>query len=116
MTKTFATTNEFIPVPNFNPAAPEYLAGYNDLYLGVDGNLILSTGQDAVLYSCQNLARTVLGECVLQTTRGLPNFETVWNGTPNLAQWEIALRAALLSVDGVIEIVSVLLDRNGDIF
>lgn len=116
MTTTFATTDELIPGPNFNPLVPLYLAGYNDLFLGLDGNLVLSTGLNAVLYSCQNISQTVSGECVLQTTRGIPDFETVWAGTPNLSQWEIALRSALLSVDGVLDIVSVILDRQSDIF
>lgn len=128
MAKTFATSDNFIYQPGRSPdqvpaPAVVQLAGYNDLYIGTDGNLALAGGTsenldqlNAVLYSCQNLARSVLGEMILQVNRGLPDFETIWNGTPNLAQWELAFRNAMLTVDGVLEVVSVDMTRINDEF
>lgn len=86
MTKTFATNNN------------------NDLFIGNDGNLAIVNGQQAVLQACATAAKAQLGEMIYATNRGLPNFQTVWVGSPNLAQFEAALRQTLLSVNGVTEI------------
>lgn len=118
MTKTFATTNSIL----LDAYSNQQIAGFNDLYVGVDGNLVVAgltlennDQLNAVLYSCQNISRSVLGEMVLQVNRGLPNFQTIWNGNPDIAQWEIALRTALLSVDGVIEISEIDVVITGDV-
>lgn len=79
---------------------------FNDLYIGSDGNLAMAIDVEAVLQDCAHVAKTILGEMVLQTDLGIPNFETVWQGVPNLPQYEVAVRSALLSVPGVIEIVA----------
>jgi len=70
----------------------------NDLYIGDDGRLVLVRGLQAVLQACAQAAKTLLGEMILQTNKGLPNFETIWNGTPNIPQWEAALRKTILAV------------------
>lgn len=78
----------------------------NDLTLAPDGRLKIATGLEAVLYACQNAVQTVRGECPLDVERGLPNFETVWGGSPNLAQFEAAARSALNAVPGVVTVQS----------
>lgn len=78
----------------------------NDLYLGRDGNISISFGLEAVLQICAHVVKVRLGEVVLNTDQGIPYFETVWDGVPNLIQFESAVRTAILQVDGVIEVVS----------
>lgn len=108
MVQSFATTSQAL----YN-SEQQQISGINDLFVGEDGNLILSgateTNADqlnAVLYACANAAKSVLGEMILNTNRGLPNFQVVWNGKPNLAIWEAALRNILLGIDGVLDIAS----------
>jgi len=76
----------------------------NDIYLGADGNLVLLSGIEAVAGACQTIAQSQLGEMVLTTTQGLPNFGAVWIGVPNLRLWESYLRTALQNVSGVVQI------------
>lgn len=78
----------------------------NDLFVNTSGSISVSTNQDALVFMCEHVAKTILGELVLQGDVGIPYFQTMWNGTPNLAQAENALRAAWLNVDGVLGIVS----------
>lgn len=78
----------------------------NDLYLGKDGNLAMSTGVQAVLQECENIVKVRLGEVVLDIDQGIPFFEVVWNGIPNVIQFESSVRAEILKVAGVLEIVS----------
>lgn len=116
MVQSFATTMQAL----YNSAGQQ-IAGVNDLYVGEDGNLVLagSTGTNpdqlnAVLYACANAAKSQLGEMVLNTNRGLPNFQAVWNGTPNIPLWESALREILSGIDGVIDIARITTQRAYD--
>lgn len=99
MVMTFATTGS-TPIRGVN-------AGINDIYLGPDGNLAVATDLLAVMYACQNAARTILGEMIFQTNEGLPNFELIWVGVPNIPQWVVALRQAFENVPGVLEVISI---------
>lgn len=97
MTKTFSVDNN------------------NDLFIDSNGNLAISIDEDAVLLSCQHIAKAQRGEMIYQITRGIPNFQTIWNGKPNLLQFDGALRQALLSVDGVTQIISLNLSITNDV-
>lgn len=78
----------------------------NDLYLDKYGNIVIVEDLTAVLQICQQVAQVRLGEIALNTDEGIPFFETVWNGVPNIAQFENALRTAFLNVTGVLQVVS----------
>lgn len=78
----------------------------NDLYLDADGNIAVFSGLAAVQNICLNASKAQLGEMPLYTAQGIPNFESVWNGVPNLPQFEAALRVTLLSVPNVVSIES----------
>ena len=86
----------------------------NDLTIGTDGNLSISTGLDGVLQACATAAKAQLGEMVLALNRGVPNFQTVWSSRRNVAQFESFLRATLESVSGVqkIDELSVIAEGN----
>lgn len=77
----------------------------NEWYVGPDGNLVMLTGADAVAGICARVAKTRLGEMILNIDRGIPNFQTVWVGAPNIPQFEAALRQAIMRVPGVTEIL-----------
>ena len=86
---------------------------YNDIYLNDSGNITLVTDRTAVLQACEEAARALRGSMVLDTTRGIPYEDTVWEGVPNIRQFEIALRNAFLAVDGVVEVVSLATNQEG---
>lgn len=72
------------------------------------------TGIDAVAAACRSAAMTQLGECVLFTGQGLPNFQSIWVGTPDYAIWQSYLQNTLLSVEGVSTVQSITLtQQNG---
>ena len=78
----------------------------NDFYLDKNGNLAISRDLTATVEICKQYMQTILGELVLNTNKGLPYFQSVWSGVPNLQQFEAAARAAILSVEGVTQIQS----------
>lgn len=86
----------------------------NDLYLGVDGNVAVVTDLDALVEICAHVCKKELGECVLNTDQGIPNFQTVFVGTPNIPAFEAALRKSILAIEGVTEVVSLLTERGAD--
>lgn len=73
----------------------------NDLFLNSAGSLTMLTGKLAVAAACKTACQTQLGECVLQTGFGLPNFSLIWVGTPDYAIWQSYLENILLNVPGV---------------
>ena len=85
----------------------------NDIYVGADGSLAVATARDAVLHVCAQTAKTQLGEMIYAIDQGLPNFEAVWNGAPNLGLWEAYLRSNLQAVPDVISVDSVTIDATG---
>lgn len=76
----------------------------NDLYLDTDGNIAIVTDLQAVLQACQQAAKTLLGEMVLQTDQGIPYFTAVWVGVPNLSAFQNALTTSWLQVTGVVSV------------
>jgi hypothetical protein len=84
----------------------------NDIYLGKDGNLAIVFDLQGTLQACAHASKTLLGEMIFATNQGLPNFQLIWVGVPNIQQYEAALRATLAEVDGVLEIVSFLADLS----
>lgn len=73
----------------------------NDLFINEQGTLAISSGLKAVLQNCEHAAKAQLKEMVLNYDQGVPNFETIWNGSPNVIQFRAALRRTLLNVEGV---------------
>lgn len=88
----------------------------NDIYIGANGNLVVLQKQAAVSAACASTSKASLGEEVLSINSGLPFFQAVFVGVPNLSLFENYLRTALEKVDGVIAVtnLSVSLDKvNG---
>lgn len=78
----------------------------NDLYLNSQGNLAINVDLQAVLQNCEHAAKSQTEEMIYAYDEGVPNFQTIWNGAPNIAQWQSAMRRTLLAVNGVLEVVS----------
>lgn len=87
----------------------------NDLYLGNDGNLVVLHDLPAVEAACATATKMQLGEAVLATGLGIPNFQTVWVGSPNLALFSSYLRNTIDSVLGVDEVVSLELSTANNV-
>jgi hypothetical protein len=87
---------------------------FNDLYLNADGNISLSFDLQAALQACAQAAQTLLGEMVFNVNQGIPYFQTVWVGVPNVQQFTAALRAAFLAVPNVVEVISLVTSQQND--
>jgi hypothetical protein len=86
----------------------------NDLFVGADGNLARASDLAAIMQAAQHAAQTQLGEMIYAADQGVPNFEVVWNGTPNRSQFDAFLRRAILSVDGVQQIQQLDISSSGN--
>lgn len=87
----------------------------NDLVLAGDGNLSISTELKATLQACEHAAKAQLSEMVLAVDQGVPNFQIIWNGSPNVTQFEAYLRRQLLAVVGVTDVVALDTDVSNNI-
>ena len=88
---------------------------FNDMYLTQQGDISMSTDLQAVLEECAQAARTLLGECIYDTTIGIPYQQVVWVGVPNISQLTAALRAAFLNVVGVTEVISIIAEQTNNL-
>lgn len=96
MTKTFSTNET------------------NDLYITKDGNLAIAVGLDAVKQACQTAVKAQLHEMPYEYTSGMPDFTTVWVGSPNFGQYRAVLTVTLQKVSGVSSVDGVLIAQDGD--
>lgn len=86
----------------------------NDLYIGADDQLATVTGLLAVETAAAAAAQTKLDEMVLAIDQGLPYFEAVFVGSPDIPQFEAALRAALAAIADVEEVTTLTIRQSGD--
>jgi hypothetical protein len=87
----------------------------NDIYLNSSGNLQVDTGLQALIDVCLNVSRALLGEMVLTINNGLPYFQAVFTGNPNLAIFQAYLISALNNIDGVNSVQNVNLSLNANV-
>jgi len=87
----------------------------NDIFIGTDGNLVIRRGILATRDACTTIAQCQQGECIYDTNLGIPNFRTIWNGNPNIPQFEAALRKAISSVSGVDRILNLVTTISGGV-
>lgn len=76
----------------------------NDLFIGTDGRLGVKTDLSAVMQAAQQAAQAQLGEMIYAVDEGVPNFQTIWESSANVAQFEAFLRRAIMAVEGVSKI------------
>lgn len=87
----------------------------NDIYLDAIGNIAFAFDLTAIVQQCKQVASTLLGEMVYNVNDGIPFFQVVWVGVPNVAQYTSALRRAFLAVGGVLEVVSLITSQANDV-
>ena len=87
-----------------------------DIYINAAGSLQIDTGPQAVTDACKNVSLMQLGEAIYQTNLGMPTFQTVFNGTPNVAIYEAYLRTALENVEGVVNVTSLMATVDHNVF
>lgn len=75
----------------------------NDLYLGEGKNVVVLSGLGAIIAACETASKAQLGEMVLADQSGIPNFQTIWVGSPNYSLWVSYLQRTLLSIEGVLD-------------
>lgn len=85
---------------------------YNDIFIANDGNLSVVVDLESIMQACAHAVKAQLGEMILAVDQGVPNFQTIWNGAPNVLQFDAYIRRAILSVDGVLEITELLTDAT----
>jgi len=89
----------------------------NDLFLSPDGRLAINVDLYAAMQSAQHSAQAQLGEMVLNIDQGVPNFQTIWESSANVAQFEAYLRAAILQTPNITEVRELDVDvREGTVF
>ena len=86
----------------------------NDLFIGTDGNLSIVTGINAVLQGCQEAVETLRGELVFFPTEGVDYENTVWDGGPNIVEFDRQAQAEILKVNGVVRVIDFESSISGD--
>jgi len=107
MPQTFKISTK--PQPNLNGT----FSGINDIYLDTTENIAIAgttpNNNDqlqAVMFACNTASKAELGEMVLQTNLGIPNFQLIWVGVPNIPQWRAALIATFKRIPGVVDVLT----------
>lgn len=72
----------------------------NDVYTE-NGLLVLATDMDALTQRCTQVMSAVRGEMLYAVDQGMPFYETIWTGSPNLLAFEAASRVELLRIPEV---------------
>lgn len=78
----------------------------NDLFINGSNNIAMSSDLTALAKVIEQTIQTMFGELVLFGDSGTPNFALIWNGNPNLAQYNASLRSTIMSCDGVLDVVA----------
>jgi len=77
--------------------------GNRDLVLNSRNNISMNRDLDACLQSCENAVMMILGEDIYNSNEGLPNFELIWNGSPNIPQYKASIISAIKKINNVID-------------
>lgn len=76
----------------------------NDLCLCSSNSISWVSGGEGIAQSCKQAMQSVLGEMPYAADRGIPIFDVAFVGTPDLAAFEAASRAILITVPDVVEV------------
>ena len=85
----------------------------NDIFIDATGSLSIISGIAAVEAACATATKAQLGEMVFATETGIPNFQTLWVGTPDYSLWKSAILSTLQNVAGIVAVSSLNLSVNG---
>ena len=76
----------------------------NDIYLDENGNIALCQDIDAVKIAVSCETKTNYGELQLNTTAGIPYFDTVFTAHPNIELFKSYMKEAILKVPNVLDV------------
>lgn len=80
----------------------------NDLYIDGTNGLAMGSDLTALVQAVQNTVNTLKGEIQLDTTLGVPYFETVFNQqSPDISVWESYMIEEVEKLDGVERVNSI---------
>lgn len=72
----------------------------NDMH-AQNGLLVVAADLEATRQRCTQVMQTVRGEMIYALDQGIPFYQTVWTGSPNLLAFEAAARDALSEIPTV---------------
>jgi len=78
----------------------------NDLIVTTLKNISMVRDIDAIAVVAKTSASAVLNEMIFNQDQGVPFFDTIWGGQPNVQRAEYEIKNAILAVDGVSDISS----------
>ena len=78
----------------------------SDLFLDSKNDISISSDLESCLQTCESVALSIKGEDIYNAEKGLPNFELIWNGVPNIPQYRAALISSIEKVENVIEVTN----------
>lgn len=87
----------------------------NDLYLDEAGNIAMVDGKEAYAQIINATMRTVRGELQLNTRKGLPYFETVFENRNLVEIWRSEAVIAITALPFVKKVVSFDCKIDGDV-
>ena len=76
-----------------------------DLTTNSLNDIQLAEDLQSCIEACESASMTMINEQIYNINEGLPNFKAIWNGKPNIRQFEVGLRRQLLLVPNVLEVV-----------
>ena len=76
----------------------------NDIFIDKEGKLALCKDIEAVTTSVNCAMRTNYGEIVLDTTFGVPYFETIFTAHPDIDLWTSFVKKCIMQVPKVLDI------------
>lgn len=77
-----------------------------------DGDLVLTTGVEAIAQFVAQRVKTFLGEWFLDTTEGIPYFEKAFKKNPNIIEVEAMIKDVIMKTPGIIELTAFSFDFN----
>lgn len=95
--KTFPTKD----YTSIDETTGEPIQHYNDLYLDSGNNIAFVSNLEALKHVVENVVRTQFGELQLNSTKGIPYFETIFSSRTNVDYWKAYMIDAIESVDNV---------------
>ena len=76
----------------------------NDIEITAGGRLAIATDLQAVLQQCEHAMSAQLNEMIYAADRGVNTFESVWDGSPNLLNFEAFSRTQLDRIPDVVRV------------
>lgn len=92
---------------DLNPRSPTY----KDIYLGADGDLATVKDAAGIKQDILTSIRQILGEWFLDTSDGVPYFQTIFIKNPNQAFINAAFIQRISNVPGVLNLLSFSISR-----